>query len=426
MICPHCWHVFTPDRVVWVSQHADLLGDPVAGPEAQSRFRPTRFTPQGEALDAFDMACQVLACPRCHLVVPRVLAETSPLFLSIIGAPGSGKSHFLASMAWELRRVMSEKFAVAFNDADPGFNQCINRYEEMLFLQDRTDVPVRIPKTQMQGELYDQVRLGRQAITLPRPFLFTLRPLVAEGNPPPPWRVRLICMYDNAGEHYQPGMDSAFAPGTQHLAQSRALMFLYDPSQHPRFREACRSVSADPQLHAAARTQRQEQALAEAAARVRRYTGLAAGARHDRPLMVLVSKADMWRPLLGETLETEPLLASRLDPRRWAVDLPRIERTSIALRDLLAKHAPELVSAAEDFCQRVIYIPISSLGSGPLADARGQLLGVRPDQIRPMWVTVPLLYMLGKWSSGLVTAVGKTVPTSPAVSPSATGKHRTS
>ena len=102
--CPHCWHRFAPDKVLWVSQHAELLGDPIVGPEAQSRFRPSRFNALGEAIDARDMPCQLLACPRCHLIVPRPLVEHEPLFFSIIGSPASGKSHFLASMTWELRR----------------------------------------------------------------------------------------------------------------------------------------------------------------------------------------------------------------------------------------------------------------------------------------------------------------------------------
>ena len=169
-------------------------------------------------------------------------------------------------MISELRRLMAAKFNIVFNDADPSFNQSLNRYEETLFLQDHTDRPVAIRKTEMQGELYTQVRLGQQIITLPRPFLFTMRPMPTRSETPP-WKVRMMCFYDNAGEHFQPGMDTVSAPGTQHLAKLRVLFFLYDPSQHPRFREACRTVSSDPQLHAAARSYRQEQILTEAATR---------------------------------------------------------------------------------------------------------------------------------------------------------------
>jgi hypothetical protein len=84
--CPHCWEHFAPEKVLWISEHQDLLGDPKLGPEQQQRFLPTRFTVAGEALDARGFACQQLACPNCHLAVPRPFLEMEPLFLSIFGA----------------------------------------------------------------------------------------------------------------------------------------------------------------------------------------------------------------------------------------------------------------------------------------------------------------------------------------------------
>ncbi len=49
--CPHCWFEFRPEQVLWVSQHEELMGDPVLKEEAL-RFLPTRFTVEGQALDA--------------------------------------------------------------------------------------------------------------------------------------------------------------------------------------------------------------------------------------------------------------------------------------------------------------------------------------------------------------------------------------
>jgi DNA-directed RNA polymerase subunit RPC12/RpoP len=49
--CPHCWHRFPPEQILWVSQHSELLGDLVLGPDAASRFLPTRFSTDGSALD---------------------------------------------------------------------------------------------------------------------------------------------------------------------------------------------------------------------------------------------------------------------------------------------------------------------------------------------------------------------------------------
>ena len=88
--CPHCWESFPPEQVLWISEHVDLLGDPMLGPERQQRFLPSRFTAHGDAVDARGMTCRSLACPHCHLPVPRAMLEMEPLFLSILGSPASG------------------------------------------------------------------------------------------------------------------------------------------------------------------------------------------------------------------------------------------------------------------------------------------------------------------------------------------------
>lgn len=98
--CPHCWTTFRPEQSLFVTEHVELLGDARLGPDAQTRFLPTRFNVQGDAIDAKGFPCSQIACPQCHLTVPRACLELPPLFLSIFGAPGSGKSYYLAAMTW--------------------------------------------------------------------------------------------------------------------------------------------------------------------------------------------------------------------------------------------------------------------------------------------------------------------------------------
>jgi hypothetical protein len=405
--CPHCWNRCAPEDLLWVSKHADLLGDAVMGAEAQARFLPSRFTAEGRALDARGMACDVLACPQCHLSIPRPLVEEEPLFVSVIGGPSSGKSYLLTAMTWQLRRLLPGGFAVAFNDADTTTNRALNEYEETLFLHGDGQSLVAIRKTELQGELYDQVRWGTQIVTLPRPFIFTLRPTERHPNAAAAERVsRVVCLYDNAGEHFQPGMDLPNAPVTQHLGRSRALMFLYDPTQDPRLREVCRKFSNDPQLSGTMRTHRQEILLTEAALRIRRYAGLSANQKYERPLVVIVPKSDVWSPLLDLDVASEPVVDNYLAGGTLAaVDLPRVDAVSAKVRAMLLTHAPEVVGAAEDFSQRVVYVPVSALGRAPEVQPGTNLLGVRPRDIRPHWVTVPLLYMLARWSTGLIGGV---------------------
>ncbi len=81
------------------------------------------------------------------LSVPRALFEMQPVFLSILGAPASGKSYFLASMTWRLRQVLPKHFALNFGDADPGSNHRLQEYEALQFLNPNQDSLVAIEKT---------------------------------------------------------------------------------------------------------------------------------------------------------------------------------------------------------------------------------------------------------------------------------------
>ena len=114
----------------------------------------------------------------------------------------------------------------------------------------------------------------------------------------------MLCVYDNAGESFLPGADTAASPVTRHLALSRVLMFLFDPTQDMRFRKLCSGKTNDLQMLERSerldreRPVRQETILAEAGQRVRCFAGLGQSQRHPRPLIVAVTKFDAWSALL--------------------------------------------------------------------------------------------------------------------------------
>jgi hypothetical protein len=330
------------------------------------------------------------------------------VFVSILGEEACGKSFFLATMAWELRRLLPKLFAILFSDADPVSNRILNEYEKELFLNARTDefIPLGdlIRKTQEQGELYDAVKYGNQDVFYPRPFLFCLIP--KEGHP----RVsnaqnlaRLLCLYDNAGEHFRPGKDSTTDPGTQHLARSRLLLYLFDPTQDPRFLKLCNQGRVPGTTISGPRSSRQELVLHEAASRIRRYTGLPQNAKHDRPLTVVVTKFDVWSHLFEKHESLDPWLHVG---DLVGLDLNRIDRVSQQLRRIMLDVCPEVVAAAEGLAPSVTYLPISALGKSPQAGRNGgNLASIRPSDIRPTWVTVPLLNWACRSLPGLIGSV---------------------
>jgi len=312
-------------------------------------------------------------------------------------------------MTWELRQRLARDFAIMFADGDKEANWIVNRYEETLFLPEDPDRPVVLDKTRTQGDLYRSVTINGQETQLPKPFLFSLHP--AANHPRAAKRARLgriVCLYDNAGEHYNVGQDTALSPVTRHLSRSKVLMFLLDPTQDPRFRARCKGVSHDPQVIEPLQTVRQENILSEAAIRFRKHASLSAHQKCDRPLLVLVAKSDIWAPLIaGEDLTSEPVVRDTTGKTDHlaAIDLDRVERVSRKVRELLLSVTPELVSTAEDFADHVVYIPVSALGHSPEKYPEKNGLLIKPRDIHPRWVTIPLLYSYAKWSTGLIAGM---------------------
>jgi hypothetical protein len=408
--CPHCWEKCPPEKLLWVSEHSDLLGDHRLGPEQPQRFLPSRFTLNGEALDARGFPCHQLACPNCHLTIPRSLLELEPLFLSIFGAPASGKSYFLAAMTWELRKILPLKFHTSFADADPVLNQQLNEYEESVFSGTSTDelVPLAnlIRKTEEQGDLYDTVSFGNQTVSYPRPFIFTLQPQAGHHQRQNQASLaRTVCLYDNAGESFQPGKDSAAAPVTRHMAQSRVLFFVFDPTQDAKFQRLIGNQKTMPAI----RTMRQEPILQEAISRIRRFAGLRHGERHKRPLVVILTKFDMWWSLLGNERSPDPWQRARSSADHnqilHALDDSVIDRQSQLARAILLKTAPEIVTAAEGFAENVTYIPVSAVGWNVAVDAKSGMPAIKPSEAAPYWVTVPFLFGLSRSIPGSIPRI---------------------
>lgn len=407
--CPHCWQVFPPEQALWIAEHPDLVGDPRLGMDSAQRFLPSRFDLQGAALDARGFACHGLACPRCHLSVPQAFFEMPPVFVSILGAPACGKSYFLAAMTWRLRKVLPKWFSLGFSDADPILNQRLQEYESLQFQNPNQDKLVALEKTEPQGDSYDTVLFGDQRISYPRPFVFSVAP--SQGHPnyaSAAAAARALCVYDNAGESFLPGADTAASPVTRHLALSRVLMFLFDPTQDMRFRKLCAGKTQDPQMSERSerldreRPVRQETILAEAAQRVRRFSGLGQNQKHPRPLIVVVTKLDAWSSLWNIDGGWRLPWVKSCDSSIAAMQLDRIDELSQVLRSLLWKMSPEIVSVAESFASQVLYLPVSATGCSPERDPSTGMFGFRPKNAKPIWAEVPLLCSMSRWMQGLI------------------------
>ena len=398
--CPSCRVSFAPSEVLFVAEDARLVGDPVAGPAQQLRFLPTRFDVGGAALDPEGARCTRVACPRCRIEFPRAMIELPSAFISVVGAPGCGKSHLLAAMTWGLRRERARAGACMV-DTEPKLNARLHRDENILFGAPDSNEIVRLAKTEISGDalLYRTARVKGKEETLPLPLIFTLHTGAQalgelanselEMAAPMKHEASLVVLYDNAGEHFLPGADESTQPVTRHLSQSRAILFVFDPTQDPRFRAAV-GMSENGGANI-----RQDLVLTETFTRVRHHRSRHAADDLDVPLILVLSKADAWSKAANIDLSVEPYLPS------GGLDFAALKKMDHALRPLLEGACPEFMTAVRAASSRVLIVPCSALGPCATADigvdigvgvTRG--VGVRPSEIRPQWASVALLASL--------------------------------
>ena len=394
-----------------MAEDSRLVGDPVAGPAQQLRFLPTRFDMGGAALDPEGARCTRVACPRCRIEFPRAMIELPSTFISVVGAPGCGKSHLLAAMTGGLRRERARAGACMV-DTEPKLNARLHRDENILFGAPDSNEPVRLAKTEIAGDalLYRTVRIKGKDETLPLPLIFTLH-VEAGANVGHSTRTdamgvkvrgeklddkletvestspgaSLVVLYDNAGEHFLPGADESAQPVTRHLSQSRAILFVFDPTQDPRFRAATRMPESGGV------NIRQDLVLTETFARVRHHRSRHAADHLDVPLILVLSKADAWSAGAKIDLSVEPYLPN------GGLDFAALKKMDRALRPLLESACPEFMTAVRAASSRVLIVPCSALGPCAISIASAGALqgaGVRPSEISPQWASVALLAAL--------------------------------
>ena len=419
--CPHCWQTFSTAQLLFISESPDLPPDPKL-PSEKLRFLPQRFNLAGAALDPHNLPCEKLACPECHLPIPRPWLYLNNFFVSIAGAPASGKSYFLASMTWQLRKTMAQSFCTNFTDTDPQMNRRIFDYETTLFTgSDDPRKLVRIDKTDVAGNIYNNTIVNGTPTQLAQPFTYTTEPMPNHPLMQNANRTRqVICVYDNAGEHFLPGMDHVTAPVTRHMAKSDALLFIFDPTQDVRFRSACTEPVDDPQMNPAQsgmkseiqsrlHSTRQETVLVNVLTQIRNLNLLSPHEKIKIPLIIVLTKYDAWKQLgrgkfsTGKAPEERNPWKRTSDATVNVYHSDRVERYSQRLRAMLLDLIPNLVSAAESAVEKVTYIAVSATGGPPElgeADEQGiRPLCYRPINVKPIWAEVPFLhaqYLAGK------------------------------
>lgn len=388
--CPVCWLKFNAGDVMSIASHPDLMGDDILGRDSMKRFWAERFNARGQALDEMGLPCTDLACPHCRRKLPPHFLDMDAHIFSIIGAPSSGKSYYLASLVHEMSRTAGVKFNLTWRDADPSGNTMLNEVVNRLFSSD-TPEEASLSKTDLEGALYEEFYRHGRMVKLPKPFIFDVS---LNGSRKPPLS---LVFYDNAGEHFEPGRNSEDSPGAQHVAVADGLFFLFDPTTSRPFKKIIGNKE-DPQLYQKGKLDQQEVIMAETITRISTVLNLRSGQRINKPLAVMVGKCDLWEEYLDTPLR--PIYCN------GGISQSVIQSNSDTIRRFLLNLHPALCTAAESLSTDVRYFAISQLGCSPKEFTDpvygGTKIGPDPNMLNPRYVCDPTYWVLSRLSSDFI------------------------
>ena len=383
--CPVCWLRFDTGDIMHIAVHDSLRGDPVLGEDAQQRFLATRFNNAGQALDAMGLPSSEIACPHCRRKFPPSFLGMPHHIISLVGDQSAGKSYFLSVLTKVLPATLYRDFGIVFQDSDPTGNAPVNDMRKALFGA-QTPAQAKLAKTVFEGAMYERLPRQGRMVALPRPFVYTLTPEDKTRE-----QCALI-FYDNAGEHFQPGVNIVEQPGAQHVASAAGIIYLFDPFNSPEFRRAIRDTK-DPQLEKPVVDQ-QDIILAEMRARIQMIRNLRPGELINTPVAFVVGKCDVWLQLLNGKALGEPLRDGKLD--RTVV-----EENSNVVRALTHRLCPPVVANAEALSTNVMFFAASSFGHTPLKIGPGEYVP-DPSKLQPVHIEVPLLWVLSQVCPSLI------------------------
>ena len=396
LTCPVCWLRFDTGDIMHIAVHDSLRGDPILGEDAQQRFLATRFNNAGQALDAMSIPCSEIACPHCRRKLPPSFLGMPHHIISLVGDQSAGKSYFLSVLTKVLPATLYRDFGVVFQDSDPTGNAPVNDMRKALFGA-QTPAQAKLAKTVFEGAMYERLPRQGRMVALPRPFVYTLAPKDKTRE-----QCALI-LYDNAGEHFQPGVNIVEQPGAQHVASAAGIIYLFDPFNSPEFRRKLRDTK-DPQLEKPVVDQ-QDIILAEMRARIQMIRNLRSGETIRTPVAFVVGKCDAWLHLLNGKPLADPLHGGKIDPAT-------IEANSKVVRELVYQLCPAVIANAEALSSNVMFFAASSFGHTPIKIGPGEYVP-DPSQLRPAFVEVPLLWILSQVCPGLFDQGIKNQPESP-------------
>ncbi len=377
MSCPTCWMKFGAGDLMQISVHESLRGDPILGNNHMLRFFPKEYSSNGRPLDPKGVPVFETACPFCRRQLPKKFGAIPQHIISVVGDQGSGKSYYLSTLTGQLGDVLYSHFKLRLRDADPSGNAVLNDMQNSILSATKPEDAI-LAKTKLEGDMYVKVKRHGRSMAYPRPFTYNVENVVSKQD------ICSLVLYDNAGEHYQPGVNIAESPGALHVAYSNLIIFLFDPLNSIQFGKALQKKA--PELERKKIVDKHLTILSEMENRISTIENNYGDKSGEKMFAFVLNKFDAWEQLLGE----EPFLDPIKDGK---INLDVLNQNSDRLKGLLMSICPSIVAAAESISKHCKFFAACPLGHSPVKTLSG-LYAPDPSKINPKFVEQPVIWFL--------------------------------
>jgi hypothetical protein len=275
--CPFCNQPFKPGHASVVSRINP--GKPLrAAPQGRLQRLKSQFLDKPPEEYKREFASR--ACPHCGTVLPPNMEQVDEnLTIAIIGDTFSGKSHYIAALIDQLKRVQLPERFFSVLPADPEIEE---RYHSLfyrpLFKNQQQMLPTRQVVSMINEPLIYQIDFGETADR-------------------PRRRINLL-IYDASGEEL--ATQITLMKYKSHILNARAIIFLADPWAMPNFVDR---LAHNLRPDSAAVTGRiSSQVLASVVQTFQFHNSeLAAANEFPLPIAITLSKADLieYLPVIG-------------------------------------------------------------------------------------------------------------------------------
>ncbi len=368
--CPYCQNRYSKSKIPYICPSCGERNEPTffiySEPirckyyKKDSQGRPTNIPCSGTAT--------IRKCPYCNREIPRDAIYTPNLPFSIIGVSTSGKTNYITVMLHELSAATSLRLALT-----PETNATRKiQYENYNHIY-KEHTPPGATQGAPMAQIWKISNLSRRVGNRVPSYTFTI--------------------FDGAGEDHE-RIDS-HSTIYSYIRNSKAIILAVDPLIMPNVRKR---VDANVRRNSLGGTDGAEKDASEVMQRVVDYIRHAIGGKSNNkritiPAAVVFTKFDVVLDAFNDFFGDDAAIRNRDLPVRsdGSINLEEFEEIHREIKQWLEdiKEDPMDVLLEASF-KKYRYFGVSSYGSSP------QKNGVLPDEISPMRVLDPILWLFKK------------------------------